>query len=42
VTFVLGIILFILPMIPGGTPCLFLSSVCFAKANALKTETATA
>jgi membrane protein DedA with SNARE-associated domain len=33
---VFGIILFALPMIPGGTPLLFLSTVCFSKALSLE------
>jgi Cu2+-exporting ATPase len=29
-TLIFGIILFLLPMVPGGTPLLFLSTVCFS------------
>jgi len=35
VTLVLGIILFVLPMVPGGLPFLVLSSFCLTKADAL-------
>jgi len=37
-TLVVGIILFVLPMVPGGTPLLLLSTLCFSKAAAFKLE----
>ena len=38
IALVVGIILFALPMVPGGTPLLFLSTLCFSKADAFKLE----
>jgi hypothetical protein len=37
-TLIVGIILFALPMIPGGTPLLILSSMFFSKASAFSLE----
>jgi hypothetical protein len=41
-TLMLGIVLFALPMIPGGTPMLLLSGLCFTRAAALNLGSAVA